>query len=148
MKITRIETIPINVPLKPEFAIRSGRGGAHTLSPFLLVNVHTDEGLTGLGEASCTPRWSGEDQVTGAHLIRTYLEPLLMGANPLEVEPLTQKFRLAFAGNFFTKSAVEMALWDIAGKAARKPVYELLGGKVREFVPTKWSVTGVDPAKA
>ena len=148
MKITRIETIPILVPLKAEFAIRSGRGGAHSVSPFLLVKVHTDQGLTGVGEASCTPRWSGEDQVTGAHLIRTYLEPLLVGENPLEVEPLTQKFRLAFAGNYFTKAAVEMALWDIAGKAAGKPVYQLLGGKVREFVPTKWSVSGVEPGKA
>ena len=148
MKISRIESFPINVPIKREFAIRSGRGGAHTVSPFLLVKVHTDEGLTGIGEASCTPRWSGEDQVTGAHLIRAYLEPLLLGANPLEVEALTQKFRLAFAANFFTKSAVEMALWDIAGKAAEKPVYELLGGKVRQFVPTKWSVSGVEPEKA
>ena len=148
MKITRIETIPIRVPLKPQFAIRAGRGGAHMVSPFLLVKVHTDLGLTGLGEASCTPRWSGEDQFTGWHLIGTYLEPLLIGANPLEVEMLTKKFRLAFAGNYFTKAAVEMALWDIAGKAAGKPVYQLLGGKVREFVPTKWSVSGVDPEKA
>lgn len=148
LRITRIETIPIRVPIKLNLAIRSGRGGAHTESPFLLVKIHTDEGITGLGEASCTPRWSGEDQVTGAHLIHTYLEPLLVGENPLEVERLTHKFRLAFAGNFFTKSAVEMALWDIAGRAAGKPVYELLGGKVREFVPTKWSVSGVEPDKA
>src|SRR3989440_11699718 len=123
MKITRIETIPINVPLKREFAIRSGRGGAHVTSPFLLVKVHTDEGFTGVGEASCTPRWSGEDQATGAHLIRTYLEPLLIGQNPVEGAALTQKFRLAFAGNYFTKAAVEMSLWDIAGQAAGKPVY-------------------------
>ncbi len=148
MKITRIETIPVRVPLKVEFAIRSGRGGAHTVSPFLLVKVHTDEGIFGIGEASCTPRWSGEDQATGAHLIRTYLEPLLLGQDPTQVEALTKQFRLAFAGNYFTKSAVEMALWDIAGKAAEKPVYELLGGKVREFVTTKWSVSGVEPAKA
>src|SRR6266566_9053215 len=104
MKITRIETIPILVPLKPEFAIRSGRGGTHTVSPFLLVKVHTEEGVVGFGEASCTPRWSGEDQVTGAHLIHTYLEPLLVGENPLEVELLTQKFRRAFAANYFTKA--------------------------------------------
>jgi len=148
MKITRIETIPIRVPLKQEFAIRSGRGGAHTVSPFLLVKVHTDEGIVGLGEASCTPRWSGEDQVTGAHLIHTYLEPLLVGEDPTEVEELTKKFRLVFAGNYFTKAAVEMALWDIAGKAESLPLYEVLGGKVREFVPTKWSVSGVEPEKA
>ncbi len=148
MNITRIETIPVCVPLKASLAIRSGRGGAHTVSPFLLVKVHTDEGLIGIGEASCTPRWSGEDQTTGAHLIRTYLEPLLIGEKPLEVERVTEKFRLAFAGNYFTKAAVEMALWDIAGKAAGKPVHQLLGAKVREWVPTKWSVSGVEPAKA
>jgi muconate cycloisomerase len=148
LKITRVETIPVSVPLRAEVAIRSGRGGAHTVSPFLLVKVHTDAGVTGIGEASCTPRWSGEDQVTGAHLIRTYLEPLLTGADPCDVEAAAQKFRLAFAGNYFTKAAVEMALWDIAGKAAGRPVYELLGGKVREFVPTKWSVSGVEPEKA
>src|SRR4051812_11858411 len=148
MKITRIETIPIRVPLKPELAIRSGRGGAHTESPFLLVKVHTDAGLIGIGEASCTPRWSGEDQFTGGHLICTYLQPLLLGEDPTEVEALTAKFRLAFAANYFTKAAVEMALWDVAGKASDKPVYELLGGKVREFVTTKWSVSGVEPGKA
>lgn len=148
MKITRIETVPIRVPLKPEFAIRSGRGGAHTESPFLLVKVHTDQGLVGLGEASCTPRWSGEDQVTAAHLIGTYLEPLLVGQEFDEVEELESQFRLAFAGNYFTKAAVEMALWDLEGKAKELPLCELLGGKVREFVPTKWSVSGVEPEKA
>jgi muconate cycloisomerase len=148
MRITRIETIPIRVPLKPEVAIRSGRGGAHTVSPFLLVKVQTDEGLVGVGEASCTPRWSGEDQVTAAHLIHAYLEPLLLGEDPRQVQSLAQKFRLAFAANPFTKAAVEMALWDLAGKAAGRPVCDLLGNRVRASVATKRSVSGVDPEKA
>ncbi|MDQ6631969.1 MAG: mandelate racemase/muconate lactonizing protein [Verrucomicrobiota bacterium] len=148
MKIIRIETIPIRVPLKKELAIRSGRGGAHVVSPFLLVKIFTDEGIIGLGEVSCTPRWSGEDQMTAAHFIQNYLAPLLIGQNPIEVEKLSDAFRLAVAGNCFTKAGIEMALWDIAGKAVGKPVYELLGGAVREFVPTKWSVSGVEPEKA
>ncbi len=56
MKIADIKTIPIQVPLKSKLAIRSGRGGAHVRSPFLLVKVRTDEGITGIGEVSCTPR--------------------------------------------------------------------------------------------
>ncbi|PYT16189.1 MAG: hypothetical protein DMG59_11155 [Acidobacteria bacterium] len=62
MKITSLETIPVQVPIHEHLAIRA-KGGIHSVSPFLLVRVHTDEGIAGLGEVSCTPRWSGEDQV-------------------------------------------------------------------------------------
>src|SRR5205814_7013859 len=44
MNITRVETIPIRVPIKPELAIKSGRGGSHSVSPFLLVRIETDDG--------------------------------------------------------------------------------------------------------
>src|SRR6185437_7209837 len=147
-KITRIETIPVRVPIKPQFAIKSGRGGSHTLSPFLIVKVHTDEGIIGLGEASCTPRWSGEDQFSAAHFISEYFTPQLIGADPTEVQATTARFSSTVANNPFTKSAIEMALWDIAGKAAGKPVYELLGGKIRESVKIKWSISGREPAIA
>src|SRR5213596_1649479 len=120
MKITGIETIPIRVPIKPELAIKSGRGGSHSESPFLIVKVHTDDGLVGLGEVSCTPRWSGEDQVTAAHFIDTYFAPLLVGESLREVfdiERLTTKFTFPVAGNLFTKAGVEIALWDLLGKS-------------------------------
>lgn len=78
MRISDIECIPVQVPIRPEVAIRA-KGGSHSVSPFLLVKIHTDEGITGLGEVSCTPRWSGEDQVTAAHFIRTILAPALVG---------------------------------------------------------------------
>src|SRR5437764_1390592 len=103
MKITRVETIPVRVPLKPEIAIRSGRGGVHSVSPFLLVKIHTDDGAIGLGEASCTPRWSGEDQFTAAHFIRSYFAPLLLGEDPTQIVALTNKFTFPVAGNYFTK---------------------------------------------
>src|SRR5689334_14191091 len=151
MKITRIETIPIRVPIKPELAIKSGRGGSHAVSPFLLVKAHADNGLVGLGEVSCTPRWSGEDQVTAAHFINTYFAPLLVGeflGEVADIERLTKKFAFPVAGNHFTKAGVEMALWDLLGKSLNKPVYELLGGKVRDFVRLKWSVSGSEPEKA
>ena len=147
MKITNIECIPVRVPIRPEVAIR-GKGGSHSVSPFLLVKVHTDEELYGLGEVSCTPRWSGEDQVTAAHFIRTILEPALAGEDPRDIERLTTRMRSALAGHAFTKAALEMALWDILGKSTGLPVYRLLGGAVREFVPTKWSISGVQPERA
>lgn len=147
MKITRIETIPVRVPIQPRRAIRSSLG-RHTESPFLLLRVHTDEGLTGLGEVSCTPRWSGEDNVIAAHVIREYLEPLWVGEDPSQIELLRRKLRQGVFGHTFTKSGLEMALWDLAGKAAGQPVYKLLGGKVRDFVPTKFSISGLEPSQA
>jgi L-alanine-DL-glutamate epimerase-like enolase superfamily enzyme len=151
MKIFRVETVPIHVPIKPESAIKSGLGGTHSVSPFLLVKIHTRDGAVGLGEVSCTPRWSGEDQVSAAHFIDTYFAPLLVNESLYEVadiERLTTKFTFPVAGNHFTKAGVEMALWDLLGKALNKPVYELLGGQVRESVRIKWSVSGIEPEKA
>lgn len=147
MKITRIETFPVRVPIRPEFQIR-GSLGSHLVSPFLMLRVHTDAGVHGTGEVSCTPVWSGEDQVTATHLIRNFLEPALVGEDPLAIERLTVKMRRALASNPFTKSGLEMALWDILGKVAGLPVYALLGGKVRETVPIKMSVSGAEPERA
>jgi L-alanine-DL-glutamate epimerase-like enolase superfamily enzyme len=147
MKITAIETIAVRVPIRPEFQIR-GSLGFHRESPFLLLKVRTDETLTGLGEVSCTPVWSGEDQLTAAHIIADFLAPALHGEDPRDIERLTAKMRRAVAGNPFTKSGLEMALWDILGKSTGLPVYRLLGGKVRDTVPIKMSVSGAEPKRA
>lgn len=146
VRISHIETIPIDVPLNPRIAIR-GSKGMHAKSPFLLVRVHTDAGITGLGEVSATPRWSGEDAVTAAHFIEDLLAPALLNREAQAADAACVMDR-TLAGNWFTKAAVEMALWDICGKAGGLPVYRLLGGPLRDSVKTKWSVSGVDPARA
>lgn len=147
MKITQITTTPVEIPINPKRAIRSGRG-SHVSSPFLIVQVHTDEGVTGLGEVSCTAAWSGEDHFSAARMIDRYLAPLLVGQDPTQIERLTTRMARAIANNPFTKSALEMALWDILGKVANLPVYRLLGGAVRDFVTTKFSVSGLEPPAA
>jgi L-alanine-DL-glutamate epimerase-like enolase superfamily enzyme len=147
MQITHIETIPLLVPIKPFLAIRSSQG-VHNASPFLLVKAHTDAGIIGLGEASCTPLWSGEDHHTAAHFIETQLAPVLLGKDPRDISALTRQMETVLPGNPFTKSALQMALWDILGKSAGLPLYRLLGGKVREAVPLKFSISGQAPDKA
>jgi muconate cycloisomerase len=159
MHIARIETIPIRVPIKPELAIRGGRGLSHSVSPFLIVRIHTDDGLVGVGEVSCTPRWSGEDQVTAAHFINQYFAPLLVGERVDDIGRVSAKFATAVAANYFTKAAVEMALWDLVGKSQGRPVWEITGSRRQgagnqkatstvKSVATKWSVSGVEPEKA
>jgi muconate cycloisomerase len=147
VRIERIEVIPVRVPIRAEFQIR-GSLGSHSESPFAVVKVHTDDGVTGLGEVSCTPVWSGEDAYTAAHVVREFIEPALAGEDPGAIERLTARLARAVAGHPFTKSGVEIALWDILGKVAGMPVCRLLGGPVRERIPIKMSVSGVEPARA
>src|SRR5262249_3471550 len=147
VKITGIESIPVDVPIDASRAIVGSRGG-HTRSPFLILQVHTDEGVIGLGEVSCTPRWSGEDQVSSAHLINSYLDPLLVGQDPCDVTRLTELMYGALANNPFTRAGVEIALWDILGKVAHLPLWRMWGEAQREFVPTKFSVSGLDPERS
>ncbi len=147
MRIKRIRTTPVAVPMAPERII-SGSGGTHDRSPFLIVEVETDQDLVGLGEVSCTPVWSGEDSTTAAHVIDSYIGPAVADLDPRAPEAAWPAIEGAIAGHKFTKAAVEMALWDIAGKAVGLPVHRLLGGPVMPEIPTKFSVTGATPGHA
>jgi L-alanine-DL-glutamate epimerase-like enolase superfamily enzyme len=117
MKIINIEAYPVS----------QGR------SNYVFVVVDTDEGIYGVGEVGITGR---ELAVTGAI---EHLKPLLIGQDPFRTEHLWQ---VMYRGDFFpakhlmasTISAIDIALWDIKGKALGVPVYTLLGGRVRDKV--------------
>jgi muconate cycloisomerase len=147
MKITRIDTTPVSIPINPRRAIKGG-GGGHFESHFLIVEIRTDEGITGLGEVSGTAIWSGEDSATSTYLIQSLIGPAIIGQDPTQIERIGKLMKGAVANHPFTKAAIEMALWDILGKVAGLPVYRLLGGGVRDFVTTKFSVSGQPPDHA
>jgi galactonate dehydratase len=117
MKITQVET----------YLVFSGTRN------WLFVTVDTDEGIWGVGESNLTSR---EEAVVG---FVNHLRPLLIGQDPSRVEHLWQ---VMFRGGFFPAdrvgasaiAAIDTALWDIAGKAYGVPVYQLLGGLVRDRV--------------
>jgi len=99
----------------------------------LHVRIYTDQGLFGHGEAV--------DSISGAVPIIQGFRWLLMGQDPLKVEAHWERIRTsgifagAQAGQYITAlTAVEIALWDLAGKALGVPIYQLLGGKTRERV--------------
>ncbi|HEV3440760.1 MAG TPA: mandelate racemase/muconate lactonizing enzyme family protein [Gemmata sp.] len=143
MKITRIESIPICVPLKKGMTAKTAHG-EHATSAYVLVRVQTDAGLVGLGEATISGLWSGETQAGTLATIRDYIAPQLIGQDPRDITAARRAMDFIIKLNPFTKSAVEMALWDIAGKAAGVPVYQLLGGKVRDKVRIKLVVWARD----
>ena len=147
MKISQVEAVPILVPLKAGLTTKTAHG-EHIDSPYVIVRVHTDEGLIGLGEATLAPRWSGETSPSCVAAIRDLLDPALRGADPRNVRSCLMQINRALKLNPFTKAAVEMALWDVAGKAAGQPLYRLLGGKVREKLPMKMVVGAFEVPKA
>ena len=147
MRITSIETIPILVPLKQGLTTKTAHG-EHIDSPYVLVKVHTDEGVVGLGEATLAPRWSGETSPGCVAAVEQVLAPAVVGADPRDVRDITRRLQGALRLNPFARAAVEMACWDIAGKAADLPVYRLLGGRVRDEVPMKMVVGAFDVPRA
>lgn len=102
--------------------------------PWTIVTVETDDGVTGIGEAYPSP---------GVHeVITDYLRPVLIGENPTDVERLYELMRGSLSGRGSQQgigtiaiSGIELALWDVTGKLLDQPVYQLLGGKLREAVP-------------
>jgi muconate cycloisomerase len=147
MKIVGIEPIPVRVPLKQGLTTKTAHG-EHVDSPYVLVRVHTDAGLVGLGEATLAPRWSGETSPGCVAALNGLIAPALVGEDPRRINALRQKMDRCLKLNPFTKAAVEMALWDLAGKALGVPVYQLLGGKVRDVVPIKMVVGAFDVPRA
>src|SRR5262245_33395259 len=148
MKITHIETYPVQIPIKPERRMISSLG-QHTVSCYLLVRVLTDMDIEGAGEATVTARWSGETVWGAQSLVERVLAPRVIGCDPANIEEIDRRMDEACAHNWFAKSAVEMACWDIVGKARNKPVYELLGGAVRPLaVRSRYSMGAYEPDAA
>jgi len=110
MKITRVE--PLLVP------------------PNLFVRIHTDDGVVGYGE--CSPM---NNAVVAAHLEHA-LAPIVVGRDPFDTEALVERmfvstYKIAGQALAMAVSGIEMALWDVKGKALGLPIYKLLGGAYR-----------------
>jgi L-alanine-DL-glutamate epimerase-like enolase superfamily enzyme len=148
MKITRIDTFPVSIPLKPERRMVSALG-VHDVSLYVLVRVSTDAGIEGAGEATVLPRWSGETVWGAQALIDRVLSPRLIGVDPTDIDAVAALMDEAAEDNWFAKSALEMACWDICGKDFKKPIYELLGGPVRSTaLRCRFSMGAYEPDRA
>src|SRR5262249_49840710 len=128
MSITAVEAVPISGAVRRDLAIISSLG-EHIAGQYVLVRVHDDSGKTGLGEASVTSVWSGETQAGAPALLENVLAPLVIGADPFDIEWISRRMDHAAFGNSFAKAAIEMALLDLQGQVLCVPVYKLLGGR-------------------
>ena len=134
MKITDVEAIVLR-------QAEVNEGIADGSQDDLVVRIHTDEGITGIGEVDSSPELvQALVQAPSSHAVAVSLRDVLIGEDPLDVERLWQKMYrgLIYFGRrgiaIHAISGLDIALWDIKGKALGKPVCELLGTPRRDRV--------------
>lgn len=134
MKITAVSC---HVLLAPNYDVRLTSSAQDSF----IVTVETDEGITGIGEADVNP-WIAKAciEAPGTHTMGLCIRDMLIGRDPLDSEGLWRRMYVGSCMNgrrgavIHAMSAIDMALWDIRGKAAGQPVYELLGGLQQQAV--------------
>lgn len=131
MKITEVRLGTISVPLRLPFktALRTVKSVED-----IIVEIHTDTGALGYGEAPPTGAVTGH--TTGAIIgaLKEHIIPSLLGRDIDAFEDLMQLVQTCVVGNSSAKAAADMALWDLYGQLYRLPVYKLLGGARKEIV--------------
>jgi L-alanine-DL-glutamate epimerase-like enolase superfamily enzyme len=137
MKITKIEVFPVAIPYPEPYKTASR---AKPAQADVIIKMHTDEGIIGLGDAIARPYNGCTHAVTTAVLVNE-LGPAVVGQDPLQIERLiVDRLGGMDCPWLNALAAIDLALWDIAGKYYKKPVYELLGGAARRTITLARSV--------
>jgi len=158
MKITRIHTTPVRIPLKRFFYNAEGAGTKREwggrlsrvtpkrpspILEYVLVHIETDEGICGLGEAPADIGFFGQTLEGIRAAIDDYLGPQLVGREPWDIPALMD--HIDYRENSSAKSGIDLALHDLVGKAKGVSVAELLGGARRSRIPVAIEIAGGSP---
>lgn len=128
MQITHTEIYKYSIPMVP-FTIATG---TMLFAQNTFIRIHTDAGITGVGECSAFPMIVGETQNTCFEMAKDFAT-IFKGKNPLDIEARVNELEACTARNYTAKSAFDLALYDIAAKNAGLPLYQFLGGKKKEI---------------
>ena len=149
MKIADVKAYPTSFPIPQQNRVALGIGTA-VKRDAVVVKVTTDEGITGWGEAH-----HGRAHTAVAKLIETTLKQLVVGMDAMATTVIWEKLYRAQlashgmgAGACLAISGIDMALWDIRGKALKMPLYRLLGGSFKAIPAYAGGVSlGYQPPK-
>lgn len=144
MRVNRISVFGLTLPLQRPYELQGGRLRFERLES-TLVRLDTDEGLTGWGEA-CP--WGSTYLPAYPKGIRAGIEelaPALLGQDPRRTDVINTVMDTALPGHPYVKSAIDIACWDVLGKASGLPVCELLGGRRPGEVTIQSSIPSDDP---
>ena len=152
MKITDVETIPIRLPPR---RVHQWASLTTPIGVYVIVKLHTDDGLVGLGEAPVLKDWGGdhgkyfgETPQTTIHIINDIIFPALKGQDPRQFESVHGVMDKAVKGYPYAKAAIDMALYDVAGKTLSVPAYRFLGGCFRDRISIAHSLGLMEIEKA
>lgn len=141
--ITQIEICKLDIPLKEPFKISLGEV---TAANNIIIKIHTDTGLTGVGECSSIPYIAGETQESQFEVAKGFAA-MWKSKDPFALEDRLREMNKALAGNYTLKSAFDMALYDLLAKQAGLPLYQLLGGSNTQEIYTDMTVSLNTPEK-
>lgn len=133
LKITGINVYQVDLPLK-EGKYSWSEGKSVDVFDSTVVEVETDEGITGYGEVCPLGPVYLPAYAAGVRAGIGELGPQLLGENPIEVNKLCRKMDYLLKGHAYVKSGIDIACWDILGKKSGLPVCELLGGRYGDDV--------------
>ncbi len=128
-KIVGLEAFPIEIPWKHSFKIATA---LYTSQPYVIIKLYTDSDVVGYGEACPCYEFTGETIGTVMSILKERIFPSISGEDTFNIEAVTGKMDEATVGNASAKGSVDMAIYDVVGKVLNQPVYNLLGGRVRD----------------
>lgn len=147
MKIVSIKAHQLAVPLVHPYVLSKEYGVYSTTTP-IIVEVATDEGIVGYGESDPWPLFTGDSAEVSMCIIEKHLGPMLLGADPTNINEIHRLMDAIIRNQHMTKAAIDMACYDIWGKSINTPVHKLLGGKRRDAMKCMWSAGGNNPEEA
>ncbi len=129
IKIEKVEINQINLPLKEPFIISYK---SYESIPSIIIKVYTDEGIVGFGESVPDEHVTGESVDSVFVALTEYLIPAVIGEDPRNIRRIHSLMNQSLVNNGAAKAAIDIACYDILGKASNLPIYSLLGGRKDE----------------
>lgn len=146
MKIVRVDTSIVRIPVEKPYVYSHG-----ALNAFcnVLVWIRVDDEMVGIGESAFVPGGGVREETPEGTkpTIDEYLAPEIIGEDPFDIERIHEKMDACLPRNLVAKAGIDLALWDLVGKALDLPVYKLLGGTYKEKIPVTYTLSMDTPKK-
>ena len=147
MKISKIKIQRLSIPLKNPYWLSNEYGELKNATP-IIVSIFTDSGIVGYGECDPWELFTGSSSESTYVVLQKHIAPALIGADPCNPNEIHRLMDSIIRNQEIAKSSIDMAIYDIWGKATRQPVHQILGGKRRNEMKVMWSIGGSSPEES